>query len=107
MEEIDEPPDPLFVPVRRSSAGTLTLLTARLPAGPRVGVAFTGLAALRAASGPTQEWVRLSEHALRGLLLPLGVDRIQIDPVLVAADVNRPTPVRNVPRPATAQAAER
>ncbi|GAB3967306.1 hypothetical protein GCM10029978_034330 [Actinoallomurus acanthiterrae] len=107
MEEFDDPPDPLFVPVRRSSAGTLTPLTARLPTGPRVGVAFTGLAALRAASGPGQVWIRLSEHALRGLLSPLGVDRIQIDPVLVAADVNRPTPVRNVPRPATAQTVDR
>ncbi|MEV0403930.1 SAV_915 family protein [Actinoallomurus sp. NPDC050550] len=107
MEEFNESPDPLFVPVRRSSAGTLTPLTARLPAGPRVGVAFTGLAALRAASGPAQEWIRLSEHALRGLLSPLGIDRIQLDPMLVAADVNRPTPVRNVPRPATAQAVDR
>jgi hypothetical protein len=107
MEEIDEPPDPLFVPVRRSRVGTLTPLTARLPSGPRVGLGFTGLAALRAASGPTQQWIRLSEPALRGLLEPLGIDRIQIDPVLVAADVNRPTRVRNVPGPATAQAVER
>jgi hypothetical protein len=41
----------------------------------------------------------LSECALRGLLGPLGIGRIQIDPVLIVADISQPTQVRNVPTP--------
>lgn len=93
---------PLFVPVRRSAAGMVTPLTARLPEGPRVGVAFTSLEALRTASRPAQDWIRLAEAALRGLLGPLGIVRIQIDPVLIVADLARTAQVRNVPRPAPA-----
>lgn len=99
MEDAEEP---LFVPVRRSTAGTVTPLTARLPQGPRVGIAFTSLAALQAAARPAQDWIRLAETALRGLLVPLGVARIQVDPVLIVADLARTARARNVPRPAPA-----
>jgi hypothetical protein len=97
MEDAEQP---LFIPVRRSAAGTVTPLTARLPEGPRVGIAFTSLEALQAAARPAQDWIRLAEAALRGLLAPLGIVRIQIDPVLIVADLARTAQVRNVPRPA-------
>ena len=97
MEDAEEP---LFVPVRRSTVGTVTPLTARLSQGPRVGIAFTSLEALQAAARPAQDWIRLAEAALRGLLVPLGIVRIQIDPVLIVADLAQTARVRNVPRPA-------
>ncbi|MFI7062572.1 SAV_915 family protein [Kribbella sp. NPDC050124] len=75
-----------FVPVR-STDGIAVLQTGRLPDGPRVGIAFTTLALLRAATGPRQEFVRQSEEALRDLLAPRGITRIQLDPVLVGPDV--------------------
>jgi hypothetical protein len=88
---------PLFVPVRRSSLGTLTPLTARLPQGPRAGIAFTSLEALQTATRPGQDWIRLAQPALRALLHPLGIERIQVDPVLITADVSQPALIRNVP----------
>jgi hypothetical protein len=95
---------PLFVPVRRTPGGSLTPQTARLPEGARTGVAFTSATALAAACRPGQPWIRLSESALRNLLSPIGVLRIQVDPVLIAADVTRPTDHRNVSPPAPAPA---
>jgi hypothetical protein len=64
------------------------LRTGRLPSGQRTGLAFTSEAALRAALGPEQPWVWLSEPVLRELLRPLGVDQIRLDPL--AAPVARP-----------------
>jgi hypothetical protein len=54
-----------------------------------VGIAFTGLDLLRAACGPRQDWIRLHESALRGMLAPHGVTIIQFDPVLVGPDVGQ------------------
>jgi hypothetical protein len=99
MEDAEQP---LFVPVRRSAAGTVTPLTARLPQGPRVGIAFTSLEAMRAASRPGQDWIRLAAAVLHGLLGPLGIGRIQVDPVLIVADLSRTAQVRNVPEPSPA-----
>jgi hypothetical protein len=96
MEDAEQP---LFVPVRRSTVGTVTPLTARLPQGPRVGIAFTSLEAMQAASRPGQDWIRLAEAALHGLLDPLGIGRIQVDPLLIVADLSQTTQVRNVPQP--------
>jgi hypothetical protein len=75
-----------FVPVR-SSGDIATLQTGRLPDGSRVGIAFTTLAQLRAASGSRQDWARTSEDGLRDLLAQLGITRIQLDPAMVAAPV--------------------
>jgi hypothetical protein len=47
MEDAEQP---LFVPIRRSTGGTVTPLTARLPQGMRVGIVFTSLEALPAAA---------------------------------------------------------
>ncbi|MGW6283045.1 SAV_915 family protein [Kribbella sp. NPDC055071] len=78
-----------FVPVH--SAGDVGApQIGRLPDGRRVGIAFTTLANLHAASGPHQEWMRLTEEGLREMLLPLGVTRIQLDPSLVGLQASQP-----------------
>jgi hypothetical protein len=82
---------PLFVPTRSTSdSDVLALLWGRRPGGERVGIAFTGLDLLRAACGPRQDWIRLHEPALRGMLAPHGVTIIQFDPVLVGPDAGQP-----------------
>ncbi|WP_328522303.1 SAV_915 family protein [Kribbella sp. NBC_00359] len=89
-----------FVPVHSTGAAA-ALQTGRLPDGRRVGIAFTTLAKLRAATGPRQEWMRLTEAALRETLAPLGVTRIQLDPVLVGPDVSsRPSEMPHPGQPA-------
>ncbi|MGW7686085.1 SAV_915 family protein [Kribbella sp. NPDC054772] len=75
----------LFVPVR-CLGEIATVQTGRLPDGVRVGIAFRTLTGLRAACG-VQEWMRMSETALRDLLGPLGIRRIQLDPTTVATPV--------------------
>ncbi|TCC23392.1 SAV_915 family protein [Kribbella speibonae] len=75
-----------FVPVH--SIGDIAApRIGRLPDGRRVGIAFTSLANLRLASGAQQEWMRLTEEALRETLAPLGVTRIQLDPSRVGPDL--------------------
>lgn len=89
--------EPLFVPVRSagpSPSSCAAVRTARLPDGVRVGLAFTTAEALAAAMGHGQPSVRLSLAAVRALLAPLGVARIQVDPVLVAP-VARTTEARH------------
>ncbi|WP_427895514.1 SAV_915 family protein [Kribbella sp. GL6] len=84
-----------FVPVH--SVGDIAApRIGRLPDSSRVGIAFTTLANLRRASGPEQEWMRLTEDALRETLAPLGVIRIQLDPALVSAPPSGLVPVRGV-----------
>ncbi|GAA2114944.1 SAV_915 family protein [Actinomadura alba] len=73
-------PDLLVVPVRTASGGTFAVRTARLAGEGRVGIAFTSVSRLRQVLGGDQAWVRLHEAALRHLLRPLGVARIQVDP---------------------------
>jgi hypothetical protein len=75
--------DLLVVPVRTASGGTLAVRTARLAGEGRVGIAFTSVSGLRQVLGDDQEWVRLHESALRHLLRPLGVARIQVDPTVM------------------------
>ena len=96
----------LFVPVRESVLGTLALRTGRLPAGPRVGLAFTSEISLRSALGAGQTWIRLDEDALRDMLAPLGIVQIRVDaclpaPVpLPAAAATLQVPTAAPPRPA-------
>jgi hypothetical protein len=86
MDELDVP---LFVPTRLAgSVEIVALQVGRRPDGRRVGIAFSSLDLLRAATGPRQDWVRLHEDALRETLAQLGVTLIQFDPVLVGPDVN-------------------
>jgi hypothetical protein len=73
----------MVVPVR-SGAGTVSLRCGRLPGGERVGIAFTTEAALTAVMGPDQPSIHLHERALRSMLAPLGVTRLQVNPGVVA-----------------------
>jgi hypothetical protein len=84
---------PLFVPTRIAGApDVVALQLGRRPDGVRVGIAFSSLARLRAASGPRQDWLRMGESELRGLLAQLGIHVIQCDPVLVGPDVGAHAP---------------
>lgn len=86
-------PVPLFVPTRTAGAvDVVALQIGRRPDGVRVGIAFSSLASLRAASGPRQDWLRVHEDTLRELLAQLGVSVIQFDPVLVGPEVGAHAP---------------
>jgi len=74
----------LIVPVRECAGGVVSVRTARADSGERVGLAFTSEARLRAALGDGQRWIAMAEPALRSMLRPLAVTRIQTDPVLVS-----------------------
>ncbi|MFB9837228.1 SAV_915 family protein [Actinoallomurus acaciae] len=74
----------MVVPVR-SGSGTVSLRCGRLPGGERVGIAFTTEARLVEAMGADQAWIRIHERAMRAMLAPLGVTRLQVDPRVVAA----------------------
>jgi hypothetical protein len=69
-----------FVPVSATSCGTLALRTGRLASGERIGLAFTSEDSLRAVLGPWQQWTYLCEQALHGMLAPIGVDQVRVDP---------------------------
>jgi hypothetical protein len=94
-----------LVPVRTSATGTVALRTGKLLSGDRVGLAFTSEASLLLTLGPSQEWIRLGDEALKGMLAPLGIRDVRIDPhpaaeLAVAAPPSeprierRPAPVR-------------
>ena len=57
----------------------------RLPTGERVGIAFTTDIGLIKVMGQDQTWIRLSDGAMKAMLAPLGIRRIQVDPELVSA----------------------
>ncbi|MET8350743.1 SAV_915 family protein [Micromonospora sp. NPDC005206] len=82
---MDEAPIIYAVPVRDLPGRMVrTVRTGRSPQGQRVGIAFTRSELLVTAMGADQAWEELCESALRGMLRPLGIDRIQVDPLLVA-----------------------
>ncbi|MEV8023064.1 SAV_915 family protein [Streptomyces sp. NPDC086554] len=83
------PAGPLFVPVRPGPAGCVARLF-RTPVGGRTAVAFTTHRRLTAALGSRQDWIRLSEPALRALTVPLGVPHVTVDPRLAAHPVAAP-----------------
>jgi hypothetical protein len=76
------------------SVEVVALQVGRRPDGRRVGIAFSSLELLRAATGPRQDWLRLHEDVLRETLAELGVTTIQFDPVLVATSYRRRSQVR-------------
>ncbi|WP_052849617.1 SAV_915 family protein [Streptomyces avicenniae] len=86
------PAGPLHVPVRPGPAG-VTVRLFRDSLGARTAVAFTTQDRLVAVLGPWQQWVRLSEPALRALTAPLGAVALTLDPQLVAPAADR-TPRR-------------
>ena len=75
----------LVVPVRTTEPGACTLRTCRLPDGTRCGIAFTSADAAARVLGPAPALIELSLPALHAMLAPLGVDRVQVDPDLVAS----------------------
>ncbi|MFF3560982.1 SAV_915 family protein [Streptomyces sp. NPDC002574] len=76
----------LCVPVRPGPAGPVTRMF-RTPLGDRTAVAFTTPERLTATLGAEQEWVDLSESALRSLARPLGVTALTVDPQFAAPAV--------------------
>ena len=74
----------LVVPVL-TRPGTASIQRGRLPTGQPVGIAFTSEARLAEVMGAGQPCIHLSESAIKEMLLPLGVTRIQVDPGLIAA----------------------
>jgi hypothetical protein len=91
-----------LVPVRESKAGTLALRTGRLVSGEHVGLAFTSEASLLLTLGPSQRWMWLAPSALRGMLAPLGVIHVRVDPRPIAElDAERSSAER-LPAPAGA-----
>jgi hypothetical protein len=91
----------LFVPVRSGPLGSAARFF-RTPLGGRTEVAFTTEQRLVRTLGPAQEWIRLSEPALRALAAPLGVTALRIDPRLSAPAAHRaaePEPASDVPAP--------
>ncbi|MFE3182285.1 SAV_915 family protein, partial [Streptomyces violascens] len=62
----------LFVPVRPGPEGCSARFF-RTPPGVRTAVGFTSEERLTAALGSDQNWIRLSEPALRALAEPLGI----------------------------------
>lgn len=77
---------PLIVVPVRTGTGVVSLRCGRLPAGERVGLAFTTEARLAEAMGADQPWIRIDERAMRAMLAPLGVNRIQVDPGIVVGN---------------------
>lgn len=70
---------PLFVPVRKGRFN-VSLRLFRTAAGRRTAVAFSSSLRLASVLGTGQEWVRLSEPALRGMIQDLDVVGIVVDP---------------------------
>lgn len=100
MQTIQEPDGRLlFVPVRPTGCGAITLRTARSASGERIGPAFTSEAALVATLGAGQEWINLAGPLVPGMFAEAGVTETRIDPLPVPLAV--PVPV--VP-PASASA---
>ncbi|MDN3351907.1 SAV_915 family protein [Actinomadura sp. DC4] len=89
----------LVVPVAGSE--TLALRSGRTPTGERVGIAFTSESRLIQVMGAGQRWIRLSEAAMKTMLAPLGIARVQVDPGLIAPPAS-PIPRARVPACATA-----
>jgi hypothetical protein len=82
----------MVVPVWASS-GMVCLRCGRSPSGERVGIAFTTQARLVEVMGVEQPWIHLDERAMRAMLAPLGVTRIQVDPGVVAPGLPVPMTV--------------
>ncbi|MDT0468412.1 SAV_915 family protein [Streptomyces gibsoniae] len=82
------PTGPLYVPVRSGPSRCAARLF-RTPLGERTAVGFTSERRLTATLGPSQEWIRLAEPALRALTAPLGVTTVTVDPQFTAPAPSR------------------
>lgn len=88
----------LYVPVRSTSCGAITLRTGRLASGERIGLAFTSEAALVATLGAGQAWINLAGRLVPGMFAEAGVAQTRIDPLPVPVAAPAPAPAR-VPEP--------
>jgi hypothetical protein len=96
---------PLFIPVCDNGCG-FTLRLFRDRDGSRCAVAFTVPERLTAVLGSGQRWVELAESALRDMVCPLGVERLVVDPALIAPPVTpHPQHSAQPPRPVAPAAA--
>ncbi|MEU7608323.1 SAV_915 family protein [Micromonospora sp. NPDC049204] len=103
---MDEAPIIYAVPVRDLPGRLVrTVRTGRSPQGQRLGIAFTRPELLAAAMGVDQHWEELCESALRGMLRPLGIDVIQVDPLLVAPPLDPKTVARPISQARTKRTA--
>lgn len=69
----------LWVPVKKSAFGTVSVKLARTPDGRRAGVGFTSAAGLSRVFGASQPSIRISLPALKAMLAPLGVTGVEVD----------------------------
>jgi hypothetical protein len=76
----------MVVPVGTGS-GMVCLRCGRLPTGERAGIAFTTEGRLAGVMGAGQPWIHMSGQAMKEILAPLGVTRIQVDPGLIATSL--------------------
>lgn len=77
--------DLFIVPVRTPADGVQVIVTGRAPDGRKIGIAFSDPDVLRRALGARAAWIPLSLCALRAMLRPVGVTRIQVDPLVMTA----------------------
>jgi hypothetical protein len=70
--------------LRAEQGDQISLRCGRLPTGERVGIAFTETGLIKV-MGRDQAWIRLSDGAMKTMLAPLGIRRIQVDPELASA----------------------
>ncbi|MDH6142617.1 MULTISPECIES: SAV_915 family protein [Kitasatospora] len=89
--ELEERAAALYVPVRTGRVGC-ALRFFRQRDGRRCAVAFSSAERLTELLGPTQQFVRLSESALRALAEPLGAALV-VDPRLISQPVAAAPPV--------------
>jgi hypothetical protein len=78
--------DPLYVPIHQGGFA-VSLRLFRTASGKKTSVAFSSPLRLARVLGTDQDWVRLSEPALRSMLQDIGVVGIVIDP---AGTMTRP-----------------
>ncbi|MGW8380845.1 SAV_915 family protein [Streptomyces sp. ODS28] len=85
------PAGPLCVPVRPGPGRgpgerphTVAVRLFRTPLGERTAVGFTTPRRLAATLGASQEWIEVSEPALRALAAPLGARTLTVDPQFAA-----------------------
>ncbi|WP_214321874.1 SAV_915 family protein [Nonomuraea sediminis] len=82
-------PEPrLFVPVRMGAYGS-SLRLFRTASGKRTAVAFSSPVRLAKVLGTRQQWVQLTEPALRDMLTDLDVIGIVIDPAGTMSRITR------------------
>lgn len=91
----------LYVPIRSTGCGAITLRTGRLASGERIGLAFTSEAALVATLGAGQRWINLAGRLVPGMFAEAGAVETRIDPlpaieapVMETASVRAAEPLR-------------